>query len=348
MTQLDASALPILSGMSIKRIILEPGAIREPQWNANANQLAYCISGTVLVATLGSADSFSSFIVRPGQMYHVESGAVYHIENIADSRAEIILALRTEHPQHFSLNSSFSAMTDAVLGNTYDLPAAAFTAYHRSPASQIVHRDGPPEIPSTAGLPNARLFDAEGQHAPLSYAYGQAKLARKQYWAALEDLSMYSLQIKQNGMREPHWHPITAEMGYVAKGHARMRVLDPDGALDRIHPEPRRRLLRPPRLPAPHRGHRPRRHQLPDLLRPAHPRRHRLPRHRQRVLPRSPGRRLRHPRTRPPPVPVHPHRPADRRPAQPGRPGDMNAAITIMTGHAQPGGALPPHPGPPA
>jgi oxalate decarboxylase len=231
-TQLDAASLPILSGLSIKRIILEPGAIREPQWNVNANQLAYCISGTVLVATLGNADSFSSFVVSPGQMYHVESGAVYHIENVGDTRAELILALRTERPQHFSLHSSFSAMTDAVLGNTYDLPATAFAAFDRSPSSQIVRRDGPPDIPSTAGLPNARLFDAEGQHTPLSYAYGQAKLARKQYWAALEDLSMYSLQIKENGMREPHWHPVTAEMGYVAKGHARMRVLDPDGTLD--------------------------------------------------------------------------------------------------------------------
>jgi len=32
-------------------------------------------------------------------------------------------------------------------------------------------------------------------------------------------------------MREPHWRPVTAEMGYVAKGHARMRVLAPDGML---------------------------------------------------------------------------------------------------------------------
>ena len=33
-------------------------------------------------------------------------------------------------------------------------------------------------------------------------------------------------------MREPHWHPVTGEMGYVAKGHARMRILDPDLTLD--------------------------------------------------------------------------------------------------------------------
>jgi len=237
-TVVDAASLPILNRLSIKRVVLEPGSIREPQWNVNANQLAYCTSGTVLVSILGNADEFSSFVVTAGQMYHVESGAVYHIENIGDQQANLILALRHERPQHFSLHDSFNAMTDAVLGNTYDLPSAAFAAFDRSPGTQIVRRTGTADIPSTAGLPNAHLFDAEGQHPPLSYAYGSARLARKQYWAALEDISMYTVRVEENGMREPHWHPITAEMGYVDRGHARMRVLDPDGTLDEYELSP--------------------------------------------------------------------------------------------------------------
>lgn len=38
---------------------------------------------------------------------------------------------------------------------------------------------------------------------------------------------MYSLRISAEGMREPHWHPETAEMGYVVQGHARMTILSP-------------------------------------------------------------------------------------------------------------------------
>lgn len=230
-TQLAADSLPILSGMSIKRISLAEGAIREPQWNVNANQIAYVSKGTVLVSTLGNAESFSTFVVRTGQMYHVESGAIYHIENVGEGEAEVIAALRTDRPEHFSLQDSFSAMTNAVLGNTYDLPSAAFAAFDRHHSSQIVRRAGRPRIPDNAGLPNARLFDVVGQAAPLSYDYGWARMARKQYWAALEDLSMYSLAVTDSGMREPHWHPVTAELGYVHKGHARMRVLAPDGTL---------------------------------------------------------------------------------------------------------------------
>jgi oxalate decarboxylase len=171
-------------------------------------------------------------------MYHVESGAIYHIENIGDVPVEIIAALRTARPVHFSLLNSFNAMTDAVLGNTYDLPSAAFDVFDRHDAAQVVRRDGPVRIPDTAGLPNAHLFDIEGQIAPLSSPYGTAKFARSQYWAALDDLSMYSLTVGGTGMREPHWHPVTAELGYVQRGHARMRVLDPDGSLDEYELEP--------------------------------------------------------------------------------------------------------------
>ena len=43
---------------------------------------------------------------------------------------------------------------------------------------------------------------------------------------------MYSLRIREDGMREPHWHPVTAELGYVHRGSGRMTVMDPDGSLD--------------------------------------------------------------------------------------------------------------------
>src|SRR5690349_2528934 len=178
----DAERLPILNRLSIKRVLLAPGALREPQWNVNTNQLASVLRGQVLVSILGDHNQFSSFVAGPGQMYHVESGAVYHIENVGDDEAEIIIALRSARPAHFSLRDSMSAMTDAVLGNTYDLPAAAFDAFARPPSAQIVRRQGGAPIEPTQRLPNAHVFDTEGQLAPLSCPYGSAHLARKQYW----------------------------------------------------------------------------------------------------------------------------------------------------------------------
>jgi hypothetical protein len=65
----------------------------------------------------------------------------------------------------------------------------------------------------------------EAQSPPVGIAVGSGRLARLQFWSALEDWSMYALRIREDGMRD----------GYVHTGSARMTVMDPDGTLDTWH-----------------------------------------------------------------------------------------------------------------
>jgi oxalate decarboxylase len=232
-TRVNADELPILRQLSIKRLLLSPGAIREPHWHANASELTYCVSGTVLVGILDNGSAFSTFSITAGQMFHVASGSLHHIENIGDGEAELIAAFRHERPEDFSLHGALGAMSDAVLGNTYGLPASAFAAVPRTTDPvYLVRREGPPVIPSEAGFGDPHAFDVEAQSPPVDSAAGSARLARVGTWPALQDISMYSLRITGDGMREPHWHPETAEMGYVHEGRGRMTIQDPDGSLD--------------------------------------------------------------------------------------------------------------------
>jgi oxalate decarboxylase len=235
-TRVTADTFPILNGLSIKRVVINPGAMRTPHWHANANELTYCLSGTSLISVLDSGSQFSSFTVSAGEMFHIDSGSLHHIENIGDEVAEFIIAFRHERPEDFGLGAAFGAMTDAVLGNTYDLPASDFAAIHRDTSDRaLAARAGDPVVPTTAYFSDSHKFAVESQSAPISIAVGSARLARVQFWSALKDLAMYSLRIREDGMREPHWHPITAEMGYVHRGSARMTVMDPDGSLDTWH-----------------------------------------------------------------------------------------------------------------
>jgi oxalate decarboxylase len=156
-------------------------------------------------------------------MFHIESGSLHHIENIGDDVAESIICFRHERPEDFSLYASFGAMSDAVLGNTYDMPSADFAAVPRNTEPKyIVKREGPLNVPSTAHLPNSHKFNVEGMNAPVSSDAASARTARSQFWPALQNMSMYSLRVEEEGMREPHWHPSAVEMGYVHKGEARM------------------------------------------------------------------------------------------------------------------------------
>jgi oxalate decarboxylase len=232
-TRVTADTFPILNGLSIKRVVINPGAMRTPHWHANANELTYCVSGTSLVSVLDNGSQFSSFTVSAGEMFHIDSGSLHHIENIGDEVAEFIIAFRSERPEDFGLAAAFGAMTDAVLGNTYGLPASDFAALRRDTADRpLAAREGDPVVPSSAHFLNPHKFDVESESPPISIAVGSARLARVQFWPALKDLSLYSLRIREDGMREPHWHPITAEMGYVHRGSARMTLMDPDGSVD--------------------------------------------------------------------------------------------------------------------
>ncbi len=238
-TQVSAEQLPIMRRLSVKRLTLAPGAMREPHWHANANELTYCIAGDLLVSVLDNGSEFSSFTLAAGEMFHVASGSLHHIENVGKAEAELIVAFRHERPEDFSMHAALGAMSDAVLGNAYDLPASAFAAIPRSTESAyIVRRQGETAIPDRAAYGDPHRFAVEAQAAPVASPIGLARLARKQFWPALEDISMYSLRVAEDGMREPHWHPETAEMGYVHRGRGRMTVMDPGGDTDTYELEP--------------------------------------------------------------------------------------------------------------
>ncbi|CAH1672194.1 cupin domain-containing protein [Chelatococcus asaccharovorans] len=232
-TQVKADDLRIMKGLSIKKLTLAPGAIRAPHWHANCVELGYCLTGEALVTVLGTRDFYSVFTITAGQMFHIPSGALHCIENIGAAQAEFIIAFRHERPEDFSLQGTFGAMSDATLGNAYGLPASAFAPMERTTeGAYLVKRQGAPAIPADAGREAAHKFDIEAQPAMLHPSYGTARLGRAQFWPALTDIAMYSLHVTRDGMREPHWHPETAEMGYVHTGHARMTILNPDASTD--------------------------------------------------------------------------------------------------------------------
>lgn len=235
----DAGNFPLLRGMSMRRLVLAPGVVREPHWHANADELAYCVSGEVLVSLLDTGDVFGSFTIGAGEMFHVTTGSLHTIENVGEGEAELIIVFSHEKPEEFSLHGAFGAMTDAVLGNTFTLPASDFSVLRRETGSpMLVRRGAPAVVPASTALPDPHKFGVEAATPLIDHPYGTARVARSKFWPALRNLAMYAIDIPENGMREPHWHPGTAEMGYVHKGRARMSILDPDGSVDTYQLEP--------------------------------------------------------------------------------------------------------------
>jgi oxalate decarboxylase len=235
-TRADAATLPLLKGLSLRRLELERDTLREPHWHANAHELGYCLKGTALVTILRNHAVRDSFVVRAGDMFFAPSGSLHTIRNIGDETAAFVLALSHEKPEDFGLSASFGAMTPSVLGNTFDGTEQSFsalrTASQEKPELEIVPLSRPLHIEPQALHSSPLKFRIEETQAQINSGSGTARQSKAALWPALEGLAMFSVRISDTGMREPHWHPETAEMGYVVDGEARMTILDPDGSTD--------------------------------------------------------------------------------------------------------------------
>ena len=233
LTSITGEDLAVLDGLSIKRMVIAPGMLREPHWNTNVAALGYCLDGEALVTIFGNADDYEQFTLSVGQMFYIPSGALHTIENTGAAACEFLIAHTDEAPREIGLRAGLAAFTDAVIGTSLNVQAEVLADRTREVTNDVFQTAATgPGISHQNLRVSPNKFDIEAQPAPVQTASGTAKLARSQFWPILTDIAMYSLTISDEGMREAHWHPYTAEMGYVAKGRGRMTILDPDDTWD--------------------------------------------------------------------------------------------------------------------
>ncbi|RYG37568.1 cupin domain-containing protein [bacterium] len=232
-SRMESRDLPVMKRLSLRRLLLAPQGVREPHWHANAHELGYCLRGRHRVTIAGSHNLHSSFTLSAGEAFFVPSGALHHIENIGDVEGEMILGFSSERTEDFGLSGTLGSFTDAVLGNSLDLPASDFADLKRTPHDTCIGgRAGKASAEGGEEPPSPYKLSVAGMVPQIQNTGGAARTAQSATWPILKDLAMFSLQITDTGMREIHWHPETAEMGYVTGGVGRMTILSPGGSTD--------------------------------------------------------------------------------------------------------------------
>ncbi len=223
----------ILSGMSLYKLVLYPYGVREPHWHANADELGFCRHGEVLISLYDTSDTKSTFLVKSGETFLIPSGALHDIENVGEHNAELILCFSCDTVEDFGLSGTMGAFTNAVLGNTWSVSSQVFENYKRTTANVFATlSQKTPSIPEGTSYNTPYKFNLLGSEAILENEGGSARMARQNYWPILKKQALYSLILTGEGMREPHWHPETAELGFVNKGRGRMSILNPSGHID--------------------------------------------------------------------------------------------------------------------
>ncbi len=222
-----------LVGMSLYKINLNKGGVREPHWHANADELGYCLTGEAIISLYDTNDTKATFLIQAGDAYFIPSGALHDIENVGAAAAEIVACFNSDQVEDFGLSGTLGAFSNAVLGNTWNVKETVFEDYKRDTTNVFARiNKSQTSIPNDARYATPYSFKLESSAPLITNNGGSARMARKNVWPIVKDLALYSLILTGSGMREPHWHPETAELGFIKSGQGRMSILNPAGFVD--------------------------------------------------------------------------------------------------------------------
>lgn len=118
---------PILKGLSVFVLDLEPKGIIEPHTHPNAGELNYVIDGKVRFTILGPKNEIEKNEMKKGQVFFVPAGYFHYLENSDDSnRSTVASFFSNESPQFIGLVGGMSSYSNDILGAVFDKDSKYF------------------------------------------------------------------------------------------------------------------------------------------------------------------------------------------------------------------------------
>jgi oxalate decarboxylase len=239
-TTANADNFPILKGMALYMLRLDRDGIREPHWHPNAAELSYCINGRALMTIFSPDAGHDTFTVDPGEIVFVPRGYMHHIENISIEETKFVLAFNHENPEDLGITGSVRSVPDRILDTTFNIRSKFFSQFKKKEYSQDIligartsfHTSSAAKADYYQKMRNYHKFNLEGIPPQIQTSGGTVALGNANNFPILSGLACYSLNLRPEGIREPHWHPNAAEFDYVIKGRAKMTILSPGGKVD--------------------------------------------------------------------------------------------------------------------
>ncbi len=123
---------PILQGLSVFVLDLEPRGIIEPHTHPNAGELNYVIDGKVRFTILGPNNEIETNEMKKGQVFFVPAGYFHYLENSDNSnRGAVASFFSNESPQFLGLVGGMSSFSNETLGAVFNKNTEYFNGLPR-------------------------------------------------------------------------------------------------------------------------------------------------------------------------------------------------------------------------
>ncbi|WP_338460888.1 cupin domain-containing protein [Synechococcus elongatus IITB7] len=237
--QVGTYNFPVSKGMAGVYMTLEPGAIRELHWHANAAEWAYVIEGRTRITLTNPEGEVQIADVEAGELWYFPRGWGHSIEGIGPGTAKFLLVFNDgtfSEGATFSITDWLSHTPIAWVQQNFGwsqsevekLPKKQVYISRYSPQLQSLNQTQSrnPNTPKIA-IPYTHNLLAEQPRAKQDGS--SLRLASAKEFPASFNMAGAILRLEPGAMRQLHWHPNADEWQYVLNGSMDLAVFASEG-----------------------------------------------------------------------------------------------------------------------
>ncbi len=232
MTWASSKEVPGFVNISFALLRLNPKGSHEPIWHPNANKIAYCLEGSVLVS-VRSPTGVEVFAAQPGDIFFIPQGYIHHIENIGPQEAAIAFACNHANPELMCLSQAIYSLSDEVCNATFETPVGFVEGLKRAKKQELIKTLPASHVPPLM-TESKYEYNIVKSKKPVLTKGGYLQLATKGQLPVLDGLGILGFGLNPKGVVEPHWHTNAGELVFIVKGRTRITILAPDGHVEKL------------------------------------------------------------------------------------------------------------------
>lgn len=238
----SARNFPISKNIAGVSMRLDPGAMREMHWHANAAEWGFYMTGRARITIVSPAGQWETVECGPRDLAYIPRGYGHYIQNISREECHFILVFDSGYFDEFStfsVTAWLASTPKSVLAQNLRVPESALADL---PKKEVYITPGP--VPSEAELlaaQTAGISNVPSTHRfslsnvlPVVHPGGDLRLSTIKNWPVSTTISGGTMTLKPHALRELHWHPNADEWDYFIKGNARITVFSPYGEVHAV------------------------------------------------------------------------------------------------------------------
>ena len=232
--QVTERELPISTAMAGVEMRLIKGGVREMHWHPSA-EWAFMIYGDARITAV-DADG-KSFVndVAAGDLWLFPGGIPHSIQGLGPDGCKFLLVFNEGDFNEFGtflLTDWFAHTPKEVLAKNF---AVAETAFANSPKKELfifaTEEPGPLEEEQRAaavgtGAVDGKFMFKASTMPPTKVSHGGEVRIVDSTLFPVTTIAAAIVRLKPDGLREMHWHPLSAEWQYYVSGRGRMTVFE--------------------------------------------------------------------------------------------------------------------------